>query len=294
MIHVLYHNHCADGFLSRVIAQRKLGFAVKFHAVNYKEPVPAAVLNDLNAEVFILDFSYPRHDMENIQRKALSVVCLDHHKTAQADLEGLDFCTFDMTKSGAMLAWEHFNPGVPAPEIVKYVQNRDLGFPWSDPEKALPDCLEIHAGLFRAMPRTYDAWSELLDQKDLTDLALNGEKMMNLDRRIFSTVAQTPIWIEIGGHKVPAAQLSHEYISDACNAMLNVWQDAPFAAAWFVSSTSGQVTYSLRSRKGGFDVSALAKSFGGGGHAQAAGFSSNEPPQFVESKWLNDTNGCSE
>jgi len=33
------------------------------------------------------------------------VVVLDHHQTAQKALEGLNFAHFDMTKSGAVLAW---------------------------------------------------------------------------------------------------------------------------------------------------------------------------------------------
>lgn len=283
MIHVLYHANCADGFLARVIAQRKLGFSVKYHAVDYKEPVPINLHEYRDAEVFILDFSYPRSVMEQLASKAKRVVCLDHHKTAQKELEGLDFCTFDLTKSGAMLAWEHFNPGQKAPPLVEYIQNRDLGFPWSDPARALPQCLEINAALFRATPRTYEAWGEWLDSRDLCELSDVGTKMLNLDRRICATVAQSPIWIELDGHHVPAAQLPFEYISSAGNAMLNAHPQAPFAVCWTVDPPTGKVLYSLRSRKGegGFDVSALAKQFGGGGHPQAAGFESMEGPIFL-------------
>lgn len=296
MIHVLYHNNCADGFLARVIAQRKLGFAVKFHAVQYKEPVPAAVRGFPDNEIYILDFSYPRHEMEYLAKHARKLVCLDHHATAQKELEGLDFCTFDMNKSGAMLAWEHFNPGVPAPLIVRYVQDRDLGKPWSDPEHSMGGSLDVHAGLFRATPRTYEAWSAVLDNQSLTPLMSIGSAITSRDEHLCREIARNPLWLDIAGHRVPAAQISHEYISDACNAMLVAHPDAPFACAWFVSSSNGQVTYSLRSRapvmekgengqlvcvKPSFDVSALAKSLGGGGHPQAAGFSSDEAPQFV-------------
>jgi nanoRNase/pAp phosphatase (c-di-AMP/oligoRNAs hydrolase) len=40
-------------------------------------------------------------------------------------------------------------------------------------------------------------------------------------------------------------------------------------------------TISLYSKKGGVDVSAICKSFGGGGHAGAAGFTSKELPAFL-------------
>jgi uncharacterized protein len=281
MIHVLYHANCADGFLSRVIAQRKLGFSVSYQAVQYKQPVPKTVLDDLDAEVYILDFSYPREIMERLKSKAKKVVCLDHHKTAQAALEGLDYCKFDMAKSGAMLTWEHFNPDQPAPLLVQYVQDRDLGKPWSDPEHAMPASLQVHAGLFRAHPRTYDCWSSWLDATDLSRLILKGEIITGVDDQINQVIASTPIWIEIDGHVVPAAQIGYEYVSDACAAMLASYPAAPFAVAWFISGERGEVTYSLRARKDGFDVSALAKKFGGGGHSAAAGFTSVQPPQFA-------------
>jgi hypothetical protein len=48
----------------------------------------------------------------------------------------------------------------------------------------------------------------------------------------------------------------------------------PFGVVWFVRS-DGKYQYSLRS-EGDFDVSAIAKSFGGGGHKNAAGFEADE------------------
>jgi nanoRNase/pAp phosphatase (c-di-AMP/oligoRNAs hydrolase) len=44
----------------------------------------------------------------------------------------------------------------------------------------------------------------------------------------------------------------------------------PFAIGWF--ERDGDAIVSLRSRYGGVDVSTIAKAYGGGGHAMAAGF----------------------
>jgi len=51
---------------------------------------------------------------------------------------------------------------------------------------------------------------------------------------------------------------------------LEMTPSAPFSVGWFVRS-DGLFQYSLRSR-GDFDVSELAKLWGGGGHKAAAGF----------------------
>lgn len=54
---------------------------------------------------------------------------------------------------------------------------------------------------------------------------------------------------------------------------------AAYGASYFEVS-NGRFQYSLRSR-GDFDVSAIARKFGGGGHKNAAGFSVEGPPVHV-------------
>ncbi len=56
--------------------------------------------------------------------------------------------------------------------------------------------------------------------------------------------------------------------------------------AMFVEKENGEIMVGLRS-KNGFDVSNLARQFGGGGHFHAAGFSSNEPLKKVIESTLN-------
>ena len=74
---------------------------------------------------------------------------IDHHASAAKDLDGwfnprFD-SVFDMQKSGAMLAWDYFFPAQEAPEIVRYVQDRDI---WT---KALPGCDLCSLGLSESM-----------------------------------------------------------------------------------------------------------------------------------------------
>lgn len=52
----------------------------------------------------------------------------------------------------------------------------------------------------------------------------------------------------------------------------------PFAFGWHISD-KGRAVYSLRSR-GEYDVSELAKRWGGGGHKNAAGFNVPAPVHF--------------
>lgn len=71
----------------------------------------------------------------------------------------------------------------------------------------------------------------------------------------------------IDGFDVPVANLPYTLSSDAGHLMA---QGEPFAACYW-DTPAGRV-FSLRSSDAGEDVSAVAKTYGGGGHRNAAGF----------------------
>ena len=76
---------------------------------------------------------------------------IDHHKTAAEDLANVPGCHFDTTRSGAVLAWQHFHPGAPVPEILLYVEDRDLWL-WQ-----LAHSREINAALGE-LKKDFAAW----------------------------------------------------------------------------------------------------------------------------------------
>jgi len=131
--YVLYHESCPDGAAAAWAAWRQFGSNAEYFPVNYGKPMP--VMED-GAEIYVLDFSYPRQQLIDLAKRSTLVTVLDHHATAEKDLAGLEMelrskmdnphkIHFDMTKSGAVLAWEHFFPDVPVPEILAYIQDRD-------------------------------------------------------------------------------------------------------------------------------------------------------------------------
>ena len=61
--------------------------------------------------------------------------------------------------------------------------------------------------------------------------------------------------------------------SEVGHELLQRYPEAPFAAIYF-DTADGKRKWSLRGR-GNVDVSALAKQFGGGGHHNAAGFTTD-------------------
>ena len=89
-----------------------------------------------------------------MRQRASSLRVIDHHRTAEEELRGLDYAIFDNRKSGAVLSWEFFHPGKPVPEILRYVMDRDL---WLH---ELPRSREVFAGL-SSYPMDFAVWSSL-------------------------------------------------------------------------------------------------------------------------------------
>ena len=259
----IYHGNCADGFTAAWSVYKALGDTVEFYKGVYGEPVPDVT----DREVIIVDFSYKRDVLTEMAKKAKSILILDHHKTAKADIQPLiDDSTvqgiFDMNRSGAMIAWEYFNPNERAPMLVQYAQDRDL---W---RFELEGSREYSAAVF-SYDYTFENW-DMLARRPATELINEGKV---LERKHFKDIEELlklcKTRMVIGGFDVPVANMPHQFASDACHIMA---KGEPFAATYYINE-QGRTIFSLRSSEDGEDVSAIASQYGGGGHKHASGFS---------------------
>ncbi len=267
----IFHGNCADGFTAAWVVRKKMGDeGFDFVAGVYGQPPPDVTGRD----VIIVDFSYPRPVMEQIARDARSLLVLDHHKSAKEALAGFQeqfedtpfmdvTVVFDMERSGAGIAWDFFFPGQPRPRLVDRVEDRDL---W---RFKYPDTREIQAAIF-SYPYTFENWDMLEEHAELFTERLETEGRA-IERKhhkdITELCAVVTRTMEIGGHAVPVANLPYTLSSDAGHLLAD---GHPFAACYW-DTQDGRV-FSLRSRPGGADVSIIAMGYGGGGHANAAGF----------------------
>lgn len=168
-----------------------------------------------------------------------------------------------------MLAWEYWHPTEPAPDLIRYVQDRDL---W---QHELPYTEEIYMAL-REYPREFAVWHQLATMPDFMErLAEEGSPLTARKREEVRVHAAAHHWEKIGGYKVPVVE-ADRYYSDIANLLCRWYPESPFAACYRFDE-NGTKKWDLRSL--GFDVSAIAQMYGGGGHRNAAGFSE----QTVES-----------
>lgn len=260
--YVLYHKNCMDGFAAAWAAWKSLGDEnIEYIAVQYGEPLP---LIDIGSRVFILDFSYSKDYLLILKGICPDLIVIDHHKTAQANCEGLNFCIFDMTKSGAVLTWEYFHPDKPVPELLFYIQDRDL-WQWR-----LPYSKQINTAL-ATVSKTFLDFNILFHWGDIKDaLLMKGVILLEQQDAVVKSMADKCFFDETMFNSHIPMLNSATLQSEIGNELCLRHKGYLFSAIFFYLDLTTRV-WSLRS-VGDFDVSEVAKKFGGGGHKNAAGF----------------------
>lgn len=254
----IHHGGCDDGFAAAWAVESKYPGQVEHVPGVYQTEPPDCT----DREVVIVDFSYKLHVMEKIAFVAKSILVLDHHKTARDDLvlllrEGVIDGEFDMERSGAMMAWDYYHGKGNHPPIIDYVQDRDL---W---RMELPDSI-FHSMALRSYRQDFKIWDGLTSEA----LIEEGKPIYRYYRGRLDEVRRNARVETIAGHAVPVCNAPWFMASDLAGELAF---GLKFAAVYW--DTADRRTYSLRSRgDGGIDVSEVAKKFGGGGHAGAAGF----------------------
>lgn len=264
---VIYHARCPDGFAAALAAWRLWGNAAQYLPLNHEQISDVAQLPAIDGRcITVLDFSLPAPLLQAMAARAARLVLIDHHRSAADALAGVTACGhlfFDMTQSGAALAWAYFWPEEPQPALVAYVQDRDL-WRWK-----LPDSGAYLAALDME-PWDFARWDALtrLDGDATAAMVTRGAAMEAKFQALAQQLADTAQPVCLGEQaglmaNVPGAFQS--LVGDLLAA-----RSGSFALLWTVDQL-GVVKCGLRSRAP-FDCIALAQAFGGGGHPQACGF----------------------
>lgn len=295
--YVLYHKDpvkgfCLDGLGARYAAYTRFENRAHYIPVIYNTPFPLSDTLIEGSEIYILDFSYSREILEHVNSLAKKLVVLDHHKTAKDALKDLDYAEFDMWSSGCVMAWRYFNPGKSCPQILEHICENDLR------RYKLPYTREIIHGLIYKLNEVSNdrkrvdiiesyvyRVSELHKARNMTELYEIGKIIRSaVSNRHKEIIGQDKVAIcHFQGHRVGLYNCNQdvsemgEAICDS--AVLNV----DFAMLYSVvandrpnHNSRHDVVFELRSKKHeegtNIDVGEIAKSMGGGGHENAAGF----------------------
>lgn len=259
---ILYHGSCLDGFAAAWAARRYFGGNAEYMAVKYGEEPPDVT----GKRVHILDFSYPRAKLIEMNDKASGLIVLDHHKTAQEDLAGLDFAEFDMNHSGCVLSWRYFFDA-PVPDLLLHVQDRDL---W---RFRLPGTKEVCLALYELIGFDFDEWDRLFANPIHIDhLKSIGTALVKIQTNHLDKAIKHKHEVIIDGIKISACNALPNLSSELGN-MLAKDNVNGIGLVYYFDGITSKWRYSLRSI-GDVDVTPIAKLFDGGGHRNAAGFES--------------------
>lgn len=270
---VIYHRGCTDGFGSAFAVwkyfnnDRTNKMYIEYISASYNEDPP-----DVQGKnVLICDFSYKYDVLLNMIEQANSLFIIDHHISAQQDLQNIDdkHKLFDMNHSGAYLTWEYFFPNEEIPDLIKYIEDRDL---W---KHVMPNTHQFFAR-FKGLPFNFNVYNSLLDNNYLDKVIEDGTILYNYDTAIIKRLAKHSVckWTKLSDENYYniAYLNSNVYKSELGNYLVEIQNpECDFAVIYNYDDKTNTTWFSLRSSDLKKDVSKVAELLGGGGHRNAAG-----------------------
>jgi len=251
--------------------------AVKLENDNLTFPVPLS-----GRRVFVLDFSFRPDIHAAILEEAAEVVWLDHHKTAfeargldptkaYEQRTGRDVWVLDPHMSGCLITWNFFHPESAPPFALRLIDDRDR-WVWQYGADT-----RNFATALRSKPLSLDRIAQAVDNVD--KLIEHGAAMNTLFDQQLDDITCKPVRLELRATSTQdltglswvglAVNCTPQFASEAGNKLAD--KSGTFGATW-CTGDSGKIFFSLRSI-GSYDVSEIARYYGGGGHKNAAGFS---------------------
>lgn len=297
---VIYHASCTDGFGAAYCAWLKFGDEAEYFPAHYGICNTVDKIDNLpnlsKRDVYVLDFSFSPEVTACITDLCENFIWLDHHKTAFDSWCGESYLKerfthylfyspqryilLDNNRSGCKLAWDYFcatNPDE-VPQWVKWIDDRDR---WQFKQLLSK---EFHAGMSMLKPWSFEQWRVLLDNVNV--VVDKGTTVLQAYKQQVDSIVRHSRKVSILTEKNPVTGMPCEnslvkwdcpglaintstHMSEVGHELAT--ESGTFGLVWYLGE-GDQAKVSLRS-KGDYDVSAIAKVFGGGGHKNAAGFS---------------------
>lgn len=282
----IYHANCHDGFTAAWVVNQHFS-DVEFIPAQYGDSIDPIIEKCAGKHVLMVDFSFKKEDLIYLKGHTKSIIILDHHKTAKDNLKDFlqvqdliafayasqgdnfrgnkgPYVYFNMNFSGAYLAQMFCFPDDEVPELVKFVQDRDLWQFKFEETKAVSIFLS-------SLDQNFSNWDYVNNwlKREPESFLIAAKQILRFYEKKVEQVASLSVMGEFDGFTdVPIVSCPPFMVSDVCNFLLDFYDYAPFAVAKVESK--GKISYSLRSRDDRVDVSEIAAKYGGGGHRNAA------------------------
>lgn len=281
-----YHND-ADGRASGAIARYALGGQIHLVEMDYDaRPIPWDDILDAD-RIVVVDFSFSIQDMLKMA-VGREFIWIDHHVSALTEMEeasktwpGLR----DHSTAACVLTWKYFFPNKPVPRAITLIGDRDI-WRWAEADTgAFTEGLHVQD---TSVERD-DLWVPLLedDSNFMKVIFDEGRRLREIRlEQIKRLVERRGFEVEFECHRTLVVNTHGngdigQHGRDLGFEIVYCYEDQiqRDILTTFVTLFSGQI-----------DVSVIARRFGGGGHAGAAGFSfpraSTPFPTEAAVKWI--------
>lgn len=264
---VLYHDGCMDGTAGAWAAYQKFGNSAEYIPCKDRINLPELFSkrdNLSDAEVYIIDFSFPKDVLLSLERQVKKLVVLDHHISAKDNVESVKEHVFNVSESGAMIAWKYFFTDKNIPKIIEYVSDSDT---W---QHRLPEWESIESYVYSfGESLSFEDFSNLKDKVEnkFDECVCIGKEILRVRHISVDYYVNKAELIDFDGHKVYAVNVQKEFRSEVGHKLAE--KTNTFGMVFYYENNKWKV--SLRSVSD-FDVSKIAEKYGGGGHKNAAAF----------------------
>lgn len=286
MIKIFYHSSDLDGHCSGAIVKYKYPEAELF-PINYNQKFPWEQLDEKNDTIIMVDFSLqPFTEMVKLYQIFKDrLILIDHHISTINDLNNNNLNDKikgirKVNEAACELTWQYFFPEREIPEVVKLLGRYDV---W---DHSNSDVLPFQYGirLNVTYPKNQDLWKAYFEVSDNVDIIQKtiekGKIILEYQKQENEKYAKSCAFeIKFEGYRAICANklMANSQLFDS------VWDsDRHDLMIQFGIRKNGIWTMSFYTKKDNIDCSEIAKKFGGGGHAQAAGASFKDlPKEFI-------------
>jgi oligoribonuclease NrnB/cAMP/cGMP phosphodiesterase (DHH superfamily) len=284
---ILHHNDL-DGYCSAAIIKYKYPI-IAMYEINYGDDIPWDLIKD--NIVFIVDFSLELENMKRALKESKKLIWIDHHIGAIRKLREIDhlilgFRDAEEIYSGCELTWKYIFPKDIFPKVVNLLGRYDV-HDYSNPE-VLPFQYAMQSK--DTNPReNMNLWINLFNNQEESELDfLESENMIQclieegkpiaqfVEKRNIDFVRKNKLCINFQGFKFLAVNskldnsnaLEVYFDKDKYDSLMTFYRKP---RGWSVNMYNGDFESKV-------DCAKIAEIYGGGGHANSAGFSCKKLP----------------
>lgn len=260
---VFYHGHCPDGFGGAYSAWKKFGDSAEYIGLRHGS-VPEEDVT--GADVYFIDFSFPKEIMDTFVAAAASVTVLDHHEGVRDVVESMPKYVFDSDRSGATIAWSFFHPDTKIPTLLTHIEDDDLfRFSLSD-TRPLLSYLEVRPFEFEV----WDEIAEILDDPEKSEVLFSKARIYAEYFELLATVAADQAkLVSFEGYECYFGTAHPIKPMKSLVGNMLVKRKGPLSLT--VTAHPSGYGVSIRG-DGSVDVAKIAQKYGGNGHPNSAGF----------------------